>query len=68
MKWTLTVHSGEVASGPEKGEKTDLHSMEPTNGEDESYKNYLWKWEGLNFMSSYNQQDLKPGILKISLL
>lgn len=29
---------------------------------------WVGKLEGTNFVSTYNQEDLKPGILKISVL
>ena len=33
-----------------------------------SQSHWLGKWEGLNFMSSYNQQGLKPTVLKVRRL
>ena len=36
------------------------------HGEDDSPLQWLGKQEGLSFMSSYNQQGLKPGVLKVS--
>ena len=32
------------------------------------HSNWLGKWEGMNFMSYFNQWDLKPRILKVSML
>lgn len=32
------------------------------------HNSWLWKWEWPNLTGCYNQQDLKPGILKISWL
>lgn len=34
-KWTMAIHGGEGTGGPEKGEKSDFHTEEPTNGEGE---------------------------------
>lgn len=32
------------------------------------HSHWLWKWEGLNFMTSSNKQGLEPGVLKVSRL
>ena len=61
------VHEREEPAKTEKGEYQTI-MLGNLHGKMNPHNIWLWKPKGLNSVSSYNQQDLKPGILKISRL
>lgn len=61
----MAVHGGEGTGGSEKGERLQWKDF---MGKINPHNTWLWKKEGPNYVSYYNQQDLEPGILKIRRL